>query len=110
MVCNLHQNPGIRPIVSFLLPTLLRRGLMWVLLPPSRPHHDTRTERYLLDKEHLHGMGLWQYPQCTGEQPYPLYGQSLTESIRKSLAGNAMHMAVVGSLWSIILTHLVFLD
>ena len=37
MVANLHQNPQRRPVVGVKLPTLLRQGIMWLLLNPNSP-------------------------------------------------------------------------
>lgn len=48
-VCNLHQNPQHRCIVSALLPTLLRNGCMWLLLDPELSKE--KEERWLLSDD-----------------------------------------------------------
>ena len=64
MVCNLNQNPSKRAIVSFMLPTLLRHGIMWLLINSSGPSSggndgcdsdsdnalQVREERYMMPK------------------------------------------------------------
>ena len=42
-VCNLNQNPKARAMVSATMPTLLRQGTMWLLLPGGQ-----EGERWLL--------------------------------------------------------------
>ena len=49
MVCNLHQNPGKRPVIASWLPALLRQGVMFLvnLNPTSR----CPEERWMLDQD-----------------------------------------------------------
>ena len=67
VVANLQQNPAARPVVSALLPTLLRNGCMWCIrfrddgtikdlpsseqLPRLRGPNEVPEERYMLGKD-----------------------------------------------------------
>ena len=53
---NLLQNPGKFPLVNVFLPTLLRKGVMWLLRNESTDmgaavDMDLPEERYLLEKD-----------------------------------------------------------
>jgi hypothetical protein len=45
MICNLQQNPSLRPIISNFCPALLRHGTMWLL------REDAEEERWMLGKD-----------------------------------------------------------
>ena len=47
MVANLDQSPHVRPVVSSLLPALLRQGTMWIILSPAA-RDKLKQERWLL--------------------------------------------------------------
>lgn len=50
LVANLEQNPLTRPIISQWLPSLLRSGIMWLLVAEA-PQGDHTQERWLLAKD-----------------------------------------------------------
>lgn len=58
MIANLNQNPQKKAVVGSKLPTLLRQGVMFLLLGPERessenqePHTHTIEERWMLPKD-----------------------------------------------------------
>ena len=64
-VCNLTQNPSQRPIVSSLLPTLMRGcGAMFLIFNPEKPPENegdaTVEERWMTPKARLNGRGRLQ--------------------------------------------------
>ena len=69
--CNLQQNPTRRPIVSSLVPTLLRQGSMHMLLNPNHIHLDSAgrplEERLLSAKDMGHEAWGWSAYVCHNE-------------------------------------------
>lgn len=108
MVANLQQNAKARPIVSPFLPTLLRSGVMYLLLN-SAVRWD-KEERWLFGKdcclcfgvtaiasglppcllqETMHAMGHCVYPDHCGNQPFPIHDiRDFSEANLKQLSGN----------------------
>ena len=62
MVCNLEQNPTVRPIVGVWLPALLRSGLMWCIYS-REALTGGKEERWMLDKARSHFVCLFRLCQ-----------------------------------------------
>ena len=74
--------PALPPQV---IPTLLRHSHVW----------STQAKRLLLVKEHFKVMGIPWSPQA-----------ELSENQRRAMAGNAMHMAAIGSVLTFLFVHI----
>ena len=88
MVANLYQNPSVFPLVSVFLPTLLRRGLMFLIVS-ERCQLEPRP---MLASEHLAAMGFPIYAHLISEKQhitYPLWTATLVDQNMKSIAGPA---------------------
>ena len=83
-LCNLRQRPSFMASTA-TVPALLRRSFLWCL----------GLKRPLLPQEHLEVMGFKMF----GDSPCSaaLVLNSLTGTEQRSLAGNSMHMAAIGS-------------
>ncbi|CAK9068160.1 unnamed protein product [Durusdinium trenchii] len=108
LLANLQQNPKVRPVVSEYCPTLLRKGMMFLILRPcSLGSGPVREERYLLPKETLNSMGHAQYAEFSGSGLFPIVDtKGLSPAAIRQLSGNAMHCAVVGTLWAVIMVRM----
>ncbi len=51
--------------------------------------HLNMPQLWQLPEEHLTAMGLYQYRDMAGGQPWPLYACKINDSSAKSMAGNA---------------------
>lgn len=98
VLANMCQNPEKIPVCGVFCPTLLRGSKMFLICSEAEGEDK---ERFLLAEEHLQLMGVPVWPQFAWKgTSFPQLGCDLTAGAKRSLAGNAMHATVVGSLWA----------
>ena len=115
-VFNLGQNAGFIKQIDYKIPTLLRKSYLWGsdVEQARRPTKDTYIHRPLMPYEHLGTMGwpvlLPDDNSLTSMLPrkfaYAVWqaGRGPKPDALRSMTGNGMHIMVMCSIWTFLLT------